>query len=241
MSRINDSVAKHKALLKLQEMVKRQENILVHLQSIMIAQSKEVSELKVTLERQTCYTTSSSELYAQPPIVRADPVSTQVSLNVFKFTKYAERKSSNAAVFSPPFYSSPGGCKLCIKVYANGNGKGKGTHVSVFAFLMRGDNDDHLPWPFTGTVDIELLNQLKDDFHNTVHAVFENSDGKRILDGDRAKNGFGRQKYISHLSFDFIGNPVHQCQFLKDDCLYFRMKVDCTSTPKPWLSSANEF
>ena len=57
-------------------------------------------------------------------------------------------------MFNPPFYSGPGGYKLCIKVYANGTGKGKGTHLSVYAYLMRGDNDDYLLWPFTRIVEV---------------------------------------------------------------------------------------
>ena len=54
---------------------------------------------------------------------------------------------------------------MCIKVDCNGFGDGEGTHVSVYAYLMRGENDNHLPWPFTGTITVELLNQLEDDNH----------------------------------------------------------------------------
>ena len=36
-------------------------------------------------------------------------------------------------------------------VDANRN-EGKGTHVSVHAYLMRGDNDGELSWPFKGTI-----------------------------------------------------------------------------------------
>ena len=182
VSRIDDAVAERKALLELQEIVKRQGDMLAHLQSIISTQSKEIGELKVKLERQVCDSTSSSDAthdpYIRPTIVQVDPISTQnlVCLNVFKFTKYAERKFSNVPVFSPPFYSSPGGYKLCIKVYADGTGKGKGTHLSVYVHLMRGDNDDHLPWPFTGTVTIELLNQLEDEYwHHSMTTEFGKS------------------------------------------------------------------
>ena len=51
---------------------------------------------------------------------------------------------------------------MCLEVYANGIADGKGTHVSVVACLMKGDNDDSLSWPFTGSVTFELLNQLED-------------------------------------------------------------------------------
>ena len=38
-------------------------------------------------------------------------------------------------------------------------------HVSVIAFLMRGEFDDHLKWPFRGHVVIQLCNQLQDKYH----------------------------------------------------------------------------
>jgi hypothetical protein len=86
-------------------------------------------------------------------------------------------ETASSYVFSPPFYSSPGGYKLCymlcIKVHTSGNGKG--THLSVCAYLMRGDNDDHLPWPFTGSVEAELLNRLKDCSHRSNSIKFRKS------------------------------------------------------------------
>ena len=56
---------------------------------------------------------------------------------------------------------------MCIKVYANGRGDGAGIHVSVYAYLVQGRNDDNLPWPFTGKVTITLLNQLADENHHS--------------------------------------------------------------------------
>ena len=105
---------------------------------------------------------------------------------------------------------------------------------------MRGDNDDHLPWPFTGTVEVKLLNQMKDGCHHSRSIEFEKFDDvKRVEDGDRARTGYGYPKYILQLSLDYQAR--FNCQFLKDDYLYFRMSVKCKSTPKPWLSTANVF
>ena len=105
---------------------------------------------------------------------------------------------------------------------------------------MRGDNDDHLLWPFTGTVKVELLNQMKDGCHHSRSIEFGKADrGKRVTDGDRASTGYGQPKYIVHSSLDY--QAFLNRQYLKDDCLYFRMTVDCKSTPKPWLSTANVF
>ena len=48
----------------------------------------------------------------------------------FKITNFDELKKSNERDYSPAFYTSPGGYKMCIKVICNGNGDGEDTHVS---------------------------------------------------------------------------------------------------------------
>jgi hypothetical protein len=72
----------------------------------------------------------------------------------------------------PAFYTSSKGYKMCIRVDANGDGDAEDTHVSVFTFLMKGENNDHLPWPFTGKVTVELLNQLEDKNHLSKSLTF---------------------------------------------------------------------
>ena len=72
----------------------------------------------------------------------------------YRFTNYNDHKTANDTIYSPAFYTSPGGYKMYIRVDANGDGKGKGNRMSVFIFLMKGENDDHLTWPFTGTVTV---------------------------------------------------------------------------------------
>ena len=61
---------------------------------------------------------------------------------VFKMPEFSQHKSSKQEWYSPPFYTSPGGYKMCIRVDANGDGD---TRVSVYAYLMKGKNDNNLP------------------------------------------------------------------------------------------------
>ena len=51
----------------------------------------------------------------------------------FKFTNFNQYKTDDDTVYSPAFYTSPKGYKMCICVDANGYGEGKDTHVSVYA------------------------------------------------------------------------------------------------------------
>ena len=153
----------------------------------------------------------------------------------YKFIEYDHHKTANDNICSPASYTSPGGYKMCISVYANGNGEGKGTNISVYAFLMKGVDDDLLPWPFTGTVTVELLNQLADENHYSKTMTFppDKKPSKRVVMGERSTNGWGFPCYISHS--DLIYNEAKNCQYLKDDRLHFRISVDAKSSSTPWL------
>ena len=75
---------------------------------------------------------------------------------------------------------------MCINVDANGCLDHTDTYVSVFACLMKGRNDDNLPWPFTGEVTVTLLNQLEDENHHSDTVTFpEDSDeaNERMMRG----------------------------------------------------------
>ena len=76
--------------------------------------------------------------------------------------------------FSQPFYSAPGGYKLCLQVDARRRiGKEERKYVSVNVFLMKGENDDRLQWPFQHTMTCRLLNWKQDSNHSSETITFE--------------------------------------------------------------------
>jgi TNF receptor-associated factor 4 len=155
----------------------------------------------------------------------------------FKMAAFSQLKLTGALFFSPSFYTGPGGYKMCIRVVANGDGQGKDTHISVYAVVMRGDYDDNLEWPIKGTVIVELLNHLRDDTHHAIRFSYPEGRGdvstQRVTTGDRAKRGYGKTRFIPYTELGL--NKQKNCQYLKDDGLYFRITVE-TVNPKPWLS-----
>ncbi len=138
-----------------------------------------------------------------------------------RLTNYLKYKSDKDQFFSSPFYTSYTGYKMCLRVDANGCGDGEGTYVAVFACLMKGDNDDSLSWPFTGTVIIELLNQLEDKNHYNGDIVFqaEDEDSQRVVDGEREIDDKWSFDLISHDELDY--DAYTNTQYLKDDTLVF--------------------
>ena len=152
----------------------------------------------------------------------------------FKLVPFTSKKDKDAIIYSPSFYSSPGGYHLVIRVDANGNGVGKGTHVSIFCAVKKGQYDDELKRSFHGKVIWTLLNQLHDEKHHTAYADFKNlePDDPYLKPGGC---GRGKLKFIPHSMLTH--NSENGTQYLKDDTLYFRVSVDMPEH-KPWLECA---
>ena len=99
---------------------------------------------------------------------------------------------------------------------------------------MCGKNDDNLSWPFTGEVTFTLLNQLEDKNHYTMAAKYPEDvaieGNERVVNGDRGHKGYGWTRFIS---CNQLGYDVEQnCQYLKDDCLYFRVAAEASDPLK---------
>ncbi len=149
---------------------------------------------------------------------------------VFKHEGFQEKLDNNTQYwFTGPVYSHFGGYKMCLNVVANGYADGEDTHVSVYIYLMRGDNDDNLKWPFQGTIKVSLLNQLEDGQHLTEElwsreTITSDHAGERVIGRDISSTGWGMgSQLISHDDLSYRDNDSQQ--FLKDDTLFFR--VDC--------------
>lgn len=76
----------------------------------------------------------------------------------FKIWHFQEKKEVDRIFTSAPFYTSPTGYNMVIKLYTNGFGKLLGSHLSVYMQIVKGRYDYSLLWPFEGKVTVYLLN-----------------------------------------------------------------------------------
>lgn len=101
--------------------------------------------------------------------------------------------------------------------------EGRGTHVSVYAYLMCGEFDDELEWPFSGIVVVRLLNQHREKDHYEKGIYFESAQSHgmadRVIVGSRAPQGQGFSQFIPHI--DISQDTARKRHYLKDDCLKF--------------------
>ena len=131
--------------------------------------------------------------------------------------------------YSPPFYSEPGGYKLCLRIDPRGMLDGKESHLSVWVYVMKGRFDDSLKWPFTGKVTVQLLNWLHDRGHIQNIVSFDDAAGDkvraRVLNGKYAATGRGSSKFLAHSMLAY--NSEKTTLFCQDDCLCFKiLKVE---------------
>ena len=131
---------------------------------------------------------------------------------------FETHKAADDVWFSEPFYTHPGGYKMCLCVYANGYWYAKQTHMSVYVRLMRGMFDEHLKWPVLCDITIELLNQKPNKGHRRGFRFGNSEDDNafRVTEGERAKDGWGIHTYIPHTEL-----YRHRDDFINNGCICF--------------------
>ena len=142
---------------------------------------------------------------------------------IIKLDSYAEKKAKNLTWYSEPFFTHPGGYKMCLEINTNGFRTAKVQLVSVYSCVMRGDMDNILKWPFRGRIVIYLLNQTEDENHIRFVANY-NADTQDKLSGRvlYCSEGLGQSK-IESLSISTYP-AIPSVKYLVDDCLYFKIE-----------------
>jgi len=162
----------------------------------------------------------------------------QVAPVTLKMNDFTRHRNDGSNWFSIPFYTHKDGYRLSLCVVAAGCDSAKGSHMSVFVCLMKGVHDDELVWPMDGFVEIHLLNQLQTSdstyymtiaipdtplfpLQSTMRVLQDYSKAYKTPSGWRNSNGIGVRNFILLSKLD---KPTATCQFIKDDCVFFRVE-----------------
>ena len=120
--------------------------------------------------------------------------------------------------YSAPMYTHPAGYMFKLTIWANGINAGQGTHLSVSVHSLKGDHDAELKFPVKFTTTVQLLNQHRDRDHLTrdIQSKIKTREmigGLRFIGADWT--------FIPHTALEW--NSDKQTQYLKNDCLKFRI------------------
>ena len=125
------------------------------------------------------------------------------------------------SIYSPPFFTSETGYKMCIRVYLNGDGIGEKTHISVFFVLMKGEFDPLLKWPFESRISLMLVDQ--DNGRNVVETFRPNGQSKSFQRPTTEMNIASGVPKFAPLSL--LNNP----SYVKNDVMYIKCSVDTSN------------
>ena len=142
---------------------------------------------------------------------------------LWKINEYARRRNEavsgqQLSFYSPCFFTSRYGYKMCSRIYLNGDGMGRGTHISVFFVVMRGQYDALLRWPFRQKVTFMLMDQ-----DNVEHVI----DAFRP---DPSSSSFQRPRRETNIA---SGCPMfcsltelNNHAYVRDDTMFLKIIVD---------------
>ncbi|XP_077986333.1 TNF receptor-associated factor 2-like isoform X2 [Glandiceps talaboti] len=144
---------------------------------------------------------------------------------VWKISNFNQKRQDalsgrTTSIYSPCFYTSRHGYKMCSRIYINGDGMGKGNHVSLFFVIMKGPFDALLRWPFRQKVTFMLLDQ-----NNREHVI----DAFRP---DPTSSSFKRPTNDMNIASGCpLFMPISQLDssrhaYVKDDVMFLKVIVD---------------
>ena len=137
-------------------------------------------------------------------------------------TGYQEKRTKSVDWYSPAYYTHLHGYKMCVRMWLGPSD----TVLYVWSYLLPGEYDAGLRWPFRGTVVVQLLNQLSDDNHYDYvfdYLYASDSDSQRVTSGERSTNKVPFGPHLPVTALDY--NSSKKCQYLKNDCLKFKIFV----------------
>ena len=157
--------------------------------------------------------------------VRQQDVSSHDGILLWKISDCTRRRQdalsgNQVSFYSPFFFTSRYGYKMCARIYLNGDGIGKGTHISIFFVVMRGQHDALLRWPFRQKVTFMVLDQ-----DNVEHVI----DAFRP---DPSSSSFQRPRRETNIA---SGCPtfcplseLNNHAYVRDDTMFLKIIVDTT-------------
>ena len=144
---------------------------------------------------------------------------------LWKISDYARKRNDavtgqQVSFYSPCFFTSRYGYKMCARIYLNGDGMGRGTHISIFFVIMRGQYDALLRWPFRQKVTFMLLDQ--DNVEHVIDAFRPDPNSSSFQRPRRETNIASGCPMFCSLA------ELNNHAYVRDDTMFLKIIVDTT-------------
>ena len=202
----------------------------------------EIQTLKEGMDR--LHFDSKVKLYG-PPLPRPHPIlsrppdvppTTDLLIPPLTFTivDFPDKRKHDAVIYTPPFLTHNRGYTMCLQIYCNGDNRGKGKWLSIFAYVVKGEYDDYLTWPFCGSITVEIRNLLRNSHHDHIKTITfarrSNSCGTQVQGEEYfATNCLGYWNFMFQSVLIPSYSLVPSFQYIQNGCLKIdvsKVKVD---------------
>ena len=144
---------------------------------------------------------------------------------LWRIPDYARKRNDavtgqQVSFYSPCFFTSRYGYKMCARIYLNGDGMGRGTHISIFFVVMRGQYDALLRWPFRQKVTFMLLDQ--DNVEHVIDAFRPDPNSSSFQRPRRETNIASGCPMFCSLA------ELNNHAYVRDDTMFLKIIVDTT-------------
>ena len=144
---------------------------------------------------------------------------------LWRIPDYARKRNDavtgqQVSFYSPCFFTSRYGYKMCARIYLNGDGMGRGTHISIFFVIMRGQYDALLRWPFRQKVTFMLLDQ--DNVEHVIDAFRPDPNSSSFQRPRRETNIASGCPMFCSLA------ELNNHAYVRDDTMFLKIIVDTT-------------
>ncbi|CAF3574322.1 unnamed protein product [Rotaria sp. Silwood1] len=139
------------------------------------------------------------------------------------------------SIYSPVFYSSPSGYKMCLRLYLNGDVDVRGRYMALFLVIMRGEFDAIIHWPFAYKVIFRLIDQspLNNNRRHITASFWANTESDCFKRPIYSMNhGYGIKDFLSLMEFE-----QNKSLYIIDNTMFIEAKIDFLSDNSPVLSS----
>ncbi|KAL3872157.1 hypothetical protein ACJMK2_040104 [Sinanodonta woodiana] len=192
-----------------EKIVSIQRNI-VTFESALAQKDIKINELEVRIESLECASYDGILIWKIPE---------------FRKRRLEAEQGKPFSIYSPAFYTSRTGYKMCARMYPNGDGMGKGSHMSLFFVIMRGSYDALLSWPFAQRVTFMLIDQ-----NNREHVM----DSFQV---DKTSSSFQRPTTDMNIAsgcplfipLRHLDDPSYG--YIKEDTMFIKTVVDTSNLP----------
>ncbi|CAF1327854.1 unnamed protein product [Rotaria sordida] len=153
---------------------------------------------------------------------------------------YDAQSERQTSIYSPAFYTSTTGYKLCIRLYLNGDGTTRGTHISIFLVVLRDQYDALLQWPFSYRVSFCLVDQRtmleSGEIKQTKHIIESFRPDTRSISFQRPCSSMniasGIPKFVSLVDFN---QPLETNRYIINDTIFIKVLIDFIGIPKSMI------